>query len=151
MPSDAETLIFSAMSVPPVQDRYPHSKAFMGLPPLRLPSGWTVSINNLHEDFDVEARQIGGASLFIAWNEGRRFRIEAVFQPEFDPEGVFVLTVTYQPWQRADGGRRRNDLPIVFGPDEQIVHVLETRSYRELIAELEHWIARCTVWTLEGS
>src|SRR5690606_15174463 len=44
----------------------------------------------------------------------------------------------------------RQGEPLRFGLEAETVHIFETRSYEALVAELERWIARCTVWTREG-
>ncbi len=110
-----------------------------------------IGINSLNDDMDSEAGGICGTTLFLAWNNGRRFKIEVGCEPELDPNGSFLLTVLYQPWPRTDRGRRRKDLPFEFDENEETVHTLETRSYHELLSDLERWIARCTVWTREGN
>lgn len=139
------------MSVPPFYDLYPRSRAYLDLPPLRIPGGWTIGLNTLDAGMAGSFDGVGGSSLFNATHAGRRFNIDIAFRPEFDPDGAFHLEVTYQPWPRTERGRRRKDLPFAFGADAQIVHTFETRSWPDLIAELEHWIARCTVWTIEES
>jgi len=122
-----------------------------GLPPLRIPSGWSISWNELDINSTPEAGDLGGSSLFLAVNEGRRFIIDVMFRPEFDPSGSFVLEVRYRPWPRTDKGRRRKDVPFHTAPiDDDVVHTSETRSMAELLERLQHWIARCTVWTIEG-
>lgn len=136
---------------PPFEDLYPKSKAYLELQPLRIPTGWTIGWNQLDVSMRTDRGGIGGSSVFTATHVGTRFNIDIEFRPEFDPEGAFQLTVTYQPWPRTERGRRRQDVPFAFGVDRQIVHEFETRSYADLVAELEHWIARCTVWTREGN
>lgn len=139
------------MGLPPFQDVYPDSPAYLGLPPLRIPAGWMIGWNTLDAGMAASLEGIGGSSVFTATNEGRRFRIDVMFRPEFDPDGAFHLETWYQPWPRSEGGRRRQDLPFAFDANARIVHAFETRSYPALIAELEHWIARCTPWQYEGS
>ena len=139
------------MTLPPFEDVYSQSKAYLELPPLRIPAGWTIGWNTLDAGMAVSLDGIGGSSVFSATHVERRFNIDIAFRPEFDPDGAFHLEVTYQPWPRSGQGRRRKDVPLAFGIDAQMVHEFETRSWPALIAELEHWIARCTVWTREGS
>lgn len=139
------------MSPPRFHELYPRSRAYLELQPLRIPAGWRIGWNTLDVGMEADRDGIGGSSLFNATNEGRRFNIDLEFRPEFDPDGAFHLRVTYQPWPRTGRGRRRTDAPLAFGADAQVVHEFETRSYPALIAELEHWIARCTVWEREGS
>ena len=110
-----------------------------------------IGMNWLGDHLEAESELMGGSMLFAAWNEGRRFKIEVDIQPSFEPNGSFVLTVFYQPWPRTDRGRRRKELPFEFGVDKQIVHAFETRSYRDLLSELELWIARCSAWMREGN
>jgi hypothetical protein len=138
------------MSIPPFEDLFPTSKAYRELQPLRIPSGWAIGWHELHVTMDGDLTGLGGSSVFNATNEGRRFNIDIEFRPEFDPDGSFHLTVIYQPWPRTERGRRRQDEPFRLGVDAETVHEFETRSYPALIAELEHWIARCTVWQREG-
>jgi hypothetical protein len=139
------------MSLPPFEDVYPHSRAYLALPPLRIPAGWTIGWNTLDAGMAESLDDIGGSSVFNATHVERRFNIDIDFRPEFDPDGAFHLAVTYQPWPRSGRGRRRKDVPFAFDIDAEIVHEFETRTWPALIAELELWIARCTVWTREGS
>jgi hypothetical protein len=132
------------------EDAYPNSPAYLGLRPLRIPSGWTINWNELNIDHKVESGDFGGSSTFCATNEGRRFIIDVEFRPECDPNGRFILNVIYVPWPRTENGARRKHVPFARGIDDEIVHVFETRSVEELVEHLEHWIARCTVWTREG-
>lgn len=138
------------MTTPSHQDRFPGSRAYLELQPLRIPSGWTIAWNELHVGLTEGLGGVGGSSLFNAMNVGRRFNIDIAIRPKFDPDGAFHLTVTYQPWPRTERGRRRKDAPFAFDADAEVVHAWETRSYPALVGELEHWIARCTVWTREG-
>ena len=121
------------------------------LVPLRIPAGWQIGWNMLHRDKRVEDGHFGGSSVFNATNQGRRFVIDVEFRPEHDPEGHFELKVEYQPWPRDARGRRRNDLPFRFDADAKLMHSFKTRSCLELIEQLETWIARCTIWTVEGN
>jgi hypothetical protein len=139
------------MKIPSFEDAYPNSPAFQGLPRLRIPAGWTIGWNTLDASMETDLSGIGGSSLFNATHPGSRFNIDVEFRPEFDPEGAFHLTVLYQPWPRTGRGRRRKDAPFAFDGAAEEVHGFETRSYAELLEHLEHWIARCTVWTREGA
>jgi hypothetical protein len=139
------------MNAPDFQDLFPYSKAFLELQPLRIPAGWHVGWNALHIGLSDDLGSIGGSSVFNATNGGRRFNIDIEFRPEFDPNGTFHLTVMYQPRPRSEGGRRQKNVPFALGIDAQVVHQFETRSYPALVAELEHWIARCTTWEREGN
>jgi hypothetical protein len=117
--------------------------------PLRIPGGWDVGWNTLYVTSKAENGDFGGSTLFSAINEGRRFWIDVEFRPEFDPAGHFRLVVHYQPWPRTAKGRRRHDVPLAFGLDAESVHTFETKSYPELVDELEEWIARCSLWVRE--
>jgi hypothetical protein len=133
------------------EDNFPDSPFMRGLPPLRIPGGWHISWNTLALDCKPEESGIGGSSLFYAVNEGRRFLIDVMFRPEFDPDGSFILEVTYRPYPRTEKGRRRKDVPFSEGAiDDKVVHTFETRSMPELLEQLQHWIARCSVWVIEG-
>lgn len=125
--------------------------AYQDLQPLRIPAGWSVGWNQLDVRMRSDLEGIGGSSVFFATNAGRRFNLDVEFRPEFDPEGAFHLIVTYQPWPRSERGRRLKDAPLRFDADAEVVHRFETRSYAELIVELERWIACCTVWEREGN
>jgi hypothetical protein len=129
---------------------YSKSADFLGLQPLRIPAGWSVGWNTLYATSKVEEGDFGGSSIFHATNSGRRFSIDVEFRPEFDPSGQFYVTVTYQPWPRTDRGRRKNNEPVQFDANAEIVHTAETRVYSELVSQLETWIARCTTWVREG-
>lgn len=135
-----------------LHDLYPDSRAFRGLPPLRIPGGWTVAMNDLCEGVEAGPAVPGPPSpLFLAWHEGRRFRLEVALDGEA-PEGpTFILTVTYQPWPRTERGRRRHDVPFAFDDAAETVETCRTRDYPDLIAALEHRIARCTHWVREGN
>ncbi|NJC41732.1 hypothetical protein GGQ87_001990 [Brevundimonas alba] len=132
------------------EDAYPTSPAFGELPALRIPSGWRIEWNSLRSSMEGDLATIGGSTIYNATNVGTRFNIDVTFEPEFDPEGSFFLRVAYAPWPRSERGRRMKEQPLSF-LDAVVVHSFHTRSYAALVAELEHWIARCTVWTREGS
>ncbi|WHU03356.1 hypothetical protein [Sphingomonas sp. NIBR02145] len=121
------------------------------LTPLRIPAGWSIGWNQLHRDKRVEDGDFGGSSVFYATNPGRRFVIDVEFRPEHNPDGHFELTVQYQPWPRDARGRRQNDAPFAFDANAKLMHSIETRSYAELIEQLETWLARCTIWSVEGN
>lgn len=127
----------------------PASRACLELQPLRIPAGWCVEWNALSPSAEAENGDFGGSSLFSATNASRRFNIDVAFEPEFDPKGTFRLAVTYQPWPRTEQGRRRREDRFSMGADAELVHSSHTRSYAELIHELELWIARCTTWVRE--
>jgi len=121
-----------------------------GLPPLRIPSGWLININDLSMDARPENGDVGGSILFLATDEGGRFTIEINIKPEFDPAGRFIMEVHYWPWPRTEKGRRRNNVPFASLTENKLVHTFETRSMVELVEQLQHWIARCSVWVIEG-
>lgn len=126
------------------------SRAYQEMQPLRIPAGWSIGWNTLNVGMAENHEGIGGSSTFNATNQGRRFNIDVEYRPEFDPEGAFHLTVIYQPWPRSERGRRLTTEPFRFDGNAETVHHSETRSYAELVARLEHWIACCTVWEREG-
>jgi hypothetical protein len=33
--------------------------------------------------------------------------------------------------------------------ESNVVHTFETRSMPELIDQLQHWVARCSIWMIE--
>lgn len=134
-----------------MQDSYHRSPAFLGLQPLRIPAGWTIGWNTLYASSRAEDGAFGGSSIFNATNAGRRFNIDVAFEPEFDPEGEFRLVVIYQPWPRTERGRRAREMPFRFDVDAETVHSFATRSWPELIAQLEEWIARCSGWCKEAN
>ena len=121
-----------------------------GLPALRIPSGWFINWNNLDTTSKAEDGGLGGSSLFLATNEGRRFTIDVMFRPEFDPTGNFILEVHYYPWPRTEQGRRRNHVPFATLIEQDLVHRFETREMSELLDQLQLWLARCSVWVIEG-
>lgn len=45
------------------------------LEPLRIPSGWMIGINSLYAHLASLGMDLG-SSMFLAWNTGRRFKIE---------------------------------------------------------------------------
>lgn len=139
------------MTRPSAETNYPQSEAFRRLQRLRIPGGWHLAINKLADDMPANLGDVGGSSQFHATNAGTRFNIDVEFIPEFDPIGAFHLSVWYQPWPRTERGRRRKDVPFAMTAEAQLVHHLETASYDDLVEQLEHWIARCTVWVREGS
>jgi hypothetical protein len=126
------------------------SPAYLDLQPLRVPAGWSVDWNTLYRSSAAEPGGFGGSSLFSATNSGRRFRIDVAFQPEFDRDGRFHLTVEYQPWLRTERGRR-SDVALCFNADAETVHHAEIVTYAELVEQLESWIGRCTMWVREGN
>lgn len=138
------------MRLPAPEDRYPSSDDYQRLVPLRIPGGWQVAINKLRAGMDVDLATVGGSSQFYAINPGTRFCIDVEFLPEFDPAGRFHLTVLYEPWPRTERGRRWTHTPFMLTAHAQQVHHAEVEDYRALLETLEHWIARCTVWTKEA-
>jgi hypothetical protein len=119
------------------------------LQPLRIPHGWHITWNTLNAvsaDSPPEEAP-GGSSLFLAANEGRRFLIDVLWRPEFDPAGEYVLRVDYVPWKRDARGRRIQE-PVEFR-DAEPIHEQRTRSHEELVRELERWLFRCTTWVKE--
>ncbi len=123
------------------EDAYPGSKAFLELPALRVPAGWRIALNDLSDQLDPGLCDPASV-LFSATNVGTRFQIEVI--------GGFRLKVRYAPWPRTERGRRIGDQPLEF-LDGEVVHELDTVEYAALIAELQHWIARCSVWVREGN
>ncbi|HET9231182.1 MAG TPA: hypothetical protein VFO00_07825 [Vitreimonas sp.] len=132
------------------EKNFPDSPFMRGLPSLRIPSSWFININNLDINSTPEEGHIGGSSLFMATNENRRFTIDVMFRPEFDPNGSFIMEVHYWPWPRTEQGRRRNHVAFASLTESKLVHRFETRSMTDLVDQLQHWIARCSVWTIEG-
>lgn len=128
---------------------YADGPHYRNLQPLRIEGGWRVGWNTLYVDLDPNAGDLGGSTIFYAANEGRRFIIDVMFRPEFDPNGRFILEVTYVPYLRTEKGRRR-DVPFARHAGDQVVHTFETRSYAELVEHLEQQLARCSIWVIEG-
>lgn len=133
------------------EDEFPNSPFMRGLPPLRIPSSWFINWNTLDVNSKPEDGHLGGSSLFYATNESTRFIIDVMFRPEFDPNGQFIMEVTYFPWPRTEKGRRRKDVPFAEATESALVHSFETRSMSELLEQLQHWIARCSIWVREGN
>jgi hypothetical protein len=126
------------------------SPGYLGFQPLRIPSGWCIEWNALYASHSIEAGDFGGSTVFSATNRGMRFNVDVAFRPEFDPNGHFELTVTYQPWPRNERGRRRRDIAFAFDANAKIVHSSQIQSFAALVEQLEIWIARCSVWVKEG-
>jgi hypothetical protein len=139
------------MSASTPQDLFPTSRAYAEMQPLRIPPGWMIGLNDLRVGMAVETDGPPGlaSTLFNATHAGRRFNIDV--EVEAGAEGAFRLTVTYAPWPRDGRGRRIQDQPLSFGGETEVVHAVTTGAYEELIAQLEHWIARCSVWAREGN
>ena len=128
---------------------YADTPHYRNLQPLRIEGGWRVGWNTLYTDLDPNTGDLGGSSIFYASNEGRRFIIDVMFRPEFDPNGRFIIEVTYVPYLRTEKGRRR-DVPFARHAGDEVVHTFETRSYTELVEHLEQQLARCSIWVREG-
>lgn len=120
------------------------------LHPLRVPAGWLIGLNSLYEEDPDDEGLAPGPSIFHAVNEGRRFLIDVVWEPELDPAGEYRLRVEYAPWERDERGRRRKHVPLSFA-DAEIVHELSTRSTARLVEELDEWLTRCARWAKEGN
>ena len=118
------------------------------LQPLRIPAGWLIELNALYELDPSEETADDFGVLFSARNEYRRFWIGVEWLPELDPSGCFHLLVEYAPWERTEGGRRR-DRPPHRG-DAKPVHEFQTRSRLDLVRELDEWLTRCSRWVIEG-
>lgn len=127
------------------------STDYRELQPLRIPAGWSIGWNTLHCDKRVENGDFGGSSVFHASHAGRRFFIDVEFRPEHDPKGHFKLSIDYLPWPRDARGRRLKDAPFLLDATAQPMHRAEIATYEALIEQLETWIARCSVWTVEGN
>lgn len=127
-------------------------KALEELQPLRIPAGWRIDINKLIEADPGRGNigHFGGTTMFSAINEARRFWIDIEWRPEFDVDGEFRMTIEYAPYVRNERGRRRNDVPLHFGADAERVHYFATRSRAALVAELQAWMFKCTLWMKEG-
>jgi hypothetical protein len=135
----------------PLTDKhFATSENTLELERLRVPSGWLIGMNRLYVGLDGGSDGLGPL-LFCARHEGRRFGLNVDWLPEFDADGSFHLTVTYQPWPRDERGRRRKNVPFAFDGDERTVHAFETQSYPELLKELERCLDRCRMWMIEGN
>ena len=85
-----------------LKKNYADTPHYRNLQPLRIEGGWRVGWNTLYVDLDPNAGDLGGSTIFYAVNEGRRFVIDVMFRPEFDPNGRFIIEVTYVPYLRTD-------------------------------------------------
>lgn len=116
--------------------------AFLNMPPLRIPTGWRVGWNVLCSEMADDLAGIGGSTLYNATNDSRRFNTDVAFRAEFDPEGHFKRP-------RSERGRHIKVQPLSL-LDGQVVHSSEAKAYSRLMQELEHWIAYCSVWEIDG-
>lgn len=132
-----------------MHDRYPQSPAYRELQPLRIPSGWLIGWNGLYAASSAQAEGYDGDPIFNATHQGRRFNIDVARSCQSPGKEGFRLTVTYQPWPRDDRGRRDRTAPFAFGQGAEIVHEFMSQSADALVAELEQWIARCSMWERE--
>jgi len=123
------------------------------LQPLRVPAGWRIDWNALYplEPTPENAAHFGGSTHFSATHESRRFWIDIAWRPEFDPAGEYHLRIEYQPWSRTPAGRRRHDVPLRFDAEARLMHEFRTREFGALVQELEHWLWKCSEWTVEGN
>lgn len=126
----------------------------MQLQPLRIPTGWCVTCNNLLE-IDPTVDQIkdgfyGLMSIFMAVHEHGRFLIDVEWRPYYDPNGRFHIWLDYAPWERTERGRRRKDVPVSYRNSER-VREFQTASRIELVRTLEEWMERCHAWRHEAN
>jgi hypothetical protein len=100
---------------------------------LRVPSGWTITLNNL---FDVEltpdtAHWFSSSVLLGGCRRSTGYCFDSRVEPEGDPEGEFVvefLTLRYDKHQQ----------PIQHS--EVLLEEFRTRSKAEYIARIERYM-----------
>lgn len=110
------------------------------LQPLRILPGWKIGWNTFFEvDPTVEnvnAGFFGGSSLFHATNKQLRLSVDLEWRPEDDPDGEYILSVEYAPWERNQKGRRLKSKSIDFR-DAKVVYKFKTRNRKAIVKELE--------------
>lgn len=104
------------------------------LQPLRIPAGWCVILNNLHDIDPGESEQID--------DEGWKYLDEDLLAVRHDNFGITV-DVGWYPAMSPDGQYRAH----VIGKDdwESPLHTLTTRSLQELIAWVELQLTRAHI------
>lgn len=120
----------------------------MGLQPLRVPNGWRINWNTLFEEDPTEPQNAagyyhGGADLFQATHASRRRAIDIEWRTEAEQPMVGhyvlqVLRIVEAGGSELPRRRERAELDVVW---DDPVHVFETQSRPELVAELEAWLA----------
>lgn len=130
---------------------FAQSQAFRSIVPLRIPGGWRIAINDLRRGWPDEDDLDLGSTIFHAVNEERRFSVDVEYRRESSVTG-FVLTIEYEPWGRDARGRRlRTGTPFRFTAAAETIETMNTPDFETMLGMLEYWIARCTLWTREGS
>lgn len=134
-----------------MDERFPSSIAFLSLVPLRIPAGWLIAINSLDDDRlhpDLTGYE---GTIFHALNAGNRFVLDVEARPDDDLKTLYTLTVEYEPWARDERGRRLPEKSFHLSGAAELVDTFNTANAKDLLARLEYWIARCTVWVKEGN
>ncbi|MFJ3377467.1 hypothetical protein ACIPLA_21495 [Pseudomonas sp. NPDC086112] len=103
------------------------------LQPIRVPSGWTITINNLFEvDLKPETAHWFSSSVLLGGaRKGTGYCFDSRVEPEGDPDGEFVvefLTIKYD---------KKGD-PI--GDSVQTIEIFKTKSKQEYISKIETYM-----------
>src|SRR5262249_17561627 len=120
----------------------------MGLQPLRMPHGWRIDWNTLFEEDPTEPANAagyyhGGTDLFLATNASRRRAIDIEWRTEEGQPMVGHYRMQVLRMVEADGSvfsrpGERAELEVSW---DDPIHVFETQSRPELVAELDAWLA----------
>lgn len=118
--------------------------------PVRIPAGWTIELNKLHEvEPDPSIDLIGGPegfsllevffeqNLFRASNQKRGMLIDVGWYPEWDKEGQYELEV-YSFREEADAvsNSKRKEL------GDKPIYSYATKSTKDLIQKMEDLLLR---------
>ena len=105
------------------------------LQPIRVPSGWTVSINNLYEvELSEETVEWYCSSVLMGgFRQGTGACFDSRLEPEGDPSGDFVVEFLTMKFD-SKGKPIKNS--------EELVSILKTKSRDEFIRAIENYMLK---------
>jgi len=109
--------------------RFDPSQMIAAAQPFRVPAGWIVGPNKFQAG-EVPAEGYGGSSVLYLMRADRRLCIDVEWHPESDPNGHYHYYVEQYAGPEGDA------------PDPGRLDSGESRSSGEVVAWVNHWLAR---------
>ncbi|MFO0798520.1 MAG: hypothetical protein U0804_13670 [Gemmataceae bacterium] len=119
----------------------------VALQPLRVPNGWRIAWNTLHEEEPTESANAGGyyfgtTNLYLANHPARGRAVDVEWRIDDQrPAGCYRLRVLRLISVEPAAARRRQREDDFNADWQDPLHTFETVSRPELVAELEAWLA----------